>query len=422
MNSPDNPISHAVLVPPAGPVSSPVPAARLKSVDVLRGFDMLWIVGGASIVLALREMSPHPVTNFIATQFTHVRWEGLRFYDVIYPLFLFLVGVSMVFSLDRARTLETRAATVKRILGRGAVLYLLGLFYHGGLTQPWPEVRLSGVLAFIAVCYTCAALITLFSACRVKTIAAIVVALLAGNWAIQTFVPFPDFRLDAPTVAGLAQQAGSASPAAVTAQVPARIAGVYEEGRSLSNHLDYRFLPGRKVNGHFESQGLLSPLGGVAICLLGVLAGWLLKTESIAPRRKVVWLLAGGAAALLLGLLWSLQFPIVKKLWTSSFCLVTSGLSALLLGLFYLVVDVRKWDAWCAPFLWIGMNSITIYMVAEIVRFERIAGRIVGGDVKAFFNQHVATGVGALVQALAGLALALLFVRFLYRRKIFLRV
>ena len=135
-----------------------------------------------------------------------------------------------------------------------------------------------------------------------------------------------------------------------------------------------------------------------------------------------MWLLAGGAAGIALGLLWGMQFPIIKRIWTSSFCLLASGCSAMLLGAFYLIVDVWRWQKWCTPFLWIGMNAITIYMAAALVDFKGIGNRFVGGDVKAFLDTHLATGAGSLVAALVALTLPVLLVRFLYQRKIFLRL
>nr|MBP8258004.1 DUF5009 domain-containing protein [Opitutaceae bacterium] len=193
-------------------------------------------------------------------------------------------------------------------------------------------------------------------------------------------------------------------------------------GYNFSNFVDYRYLPGKKANVYYESQGILSPLGATIICLGGILAALWLRREDILPKRKAAWLAAAGVTAVGVGLLWSLQFPLVKKLWTSSFCLVTSGISALMLAGFYLVVDILRYDRWCAPFLWLGMNSLTIYLGYELIRFERISERLIGADLRAYLDVHLARGAGALLQSLVGLGLALALVRFLYKRRIFLRV
>jgi predicted acyltransferase len=127
-------------------------------------------------------------------------------------------------------------------------------------------------------------------------------------------------------------------------------------------------------------------------------------------------------AGVLLGHWWGLQFPVIKKIWSSSYVLVAGGYSALLLGFFYLVIDVWNWQKWCQPFVWIGMNSITVYLANNLLSFDRVGLRFAGGDVKRFFDQSVTAGVGDLVVALVGLCLAVWFCRFLYRRKIFLRL
>jgi predicted acyltransferase len=160
----------------------------------------------------------------------------------------------------------------------------------------------------------------------------------------------------------------------------------------------------------------------VATCLLGVFAGLLLARADLSQARKLGWLLAAGGLALVVGHLWGLQFPIVKKIWTSSFVLVTAGWSLLLLGAFYYVVDMRQWRRWCEPFIWIGMNPITLYLATSVIGFHGIARRFVGGDIQAFLDNHVAKGLGGLLVALTVLLLLVLFARFLHQRKIFLRV
>jgi predicted acyltransferase len=415
------------MIPAGGPggpaLAAPVTGSgRMMSVDALRGFDMFWIVGAATLVRGLEGMSDNAATRFLAAQLEHATWEGIHFYDVIYPLFLFLIGVSIVYSLDRSLPRERKTTIVARILWRGLLLHAFNFIYNGGFSTRWPDMRVvSGVLAMIAVCYVPAALIYCFFAGRVKIIAAITVALLLGYWALLALVPFPDFHLDQKTIAALAAQAGSTSPAAVSAVVPRRVSGVFEEGRNLSNYLDYRFIPGGMPNRYYENQGLLSPLCAVTICLGGIFAGRLLKNGRIEPRRKVVWLAGAGIAAVALGCLWGLEFPLVKRLWTSSFCLVTGGYSALALALFHLVVDIWKFDRWCQPFVWIGMNPIVIYLTCALVSFQRIAERLVGGDVKAFFNAGC-KGSGTLIVALVSLGLVIILARFLHRRSIFLRV
>ena len=149
----------------------------------------------------------------------------------------------------------------------------------------------------------------------------------------------------------------------------------------------------------------------------------LLQNQTVDDRRKAVFLLSFGVASVALGWLWGSQFPVIKKIWTSSYVLVAGGFSAILLGVFYHIVDVWRWQKWCQPFVWMGMNSITLYMTANLLgEFTRPAQRLASGDVKALFDGHVAEGSGDLMISIIGLLLAFWFARFLYQRKIFLRV
>ncbi|MEO6786175.1 MAG: DUF5009 domain-containing protein [Chthoniobacteraceae bacterium] len=417
------------------PSDIPPPApGRVRSLDALRGFDMFWILGAGTLVNALDKMTAgvRPdatgddlpfiarALRFLSTQFQHVQWEGVRFYDLIFPLFLFIVGVSLVFSLDRALARDGRAKTVGRIVRRSVLLYLLGVFYTGGLSHRWPDITLGGVLHRIAACYLCAALIYVWFASRWKVIASIAASLLVGYWALLTFVPFPDLKLEKSSVEEIAQRIGSHDPAAIAAAVPQRVHGLYEEHRNLANYLDFRFLPGKKMATYYINEGLLSTLPSIAICLFGIFAGRLLKGGADS-RRKVALLFAAGAAGVLLGWLWSFQFPLIKRIWSSSFVLLASGCSAMMLGLFYYIVDVRKWDRWCEPFVWIGMNPITLYLSVRVINYSQVSEMFVGGDVKAFLDAQM-QGLGGLVVAMFALGLVFLLAWFLHRRRIFLRV
>jgi predicted acyltransferase len=166
-------------------------------------------------------------------------------------------------------------------------------------------------------------------------------------------------------------------------------------------------------------------LPAFATGLLGIFAGLLLKNPALPDQKKVAWLLSAGATAVALGWLWGTQFPVIKKIWTSSYVLVAGGYSAMLLAAFFWVVDVKKWRTWCQPFVWIGMNPLTLYLTSNFLGglgFEKFARRLVGGSVKGFLDSHVAAGIGDMVIALVGIGLFLWFARFLYQRKIFLRL
>jgi predicted acyltransferase len=371
---------------PTPSTSAPSAPSRLLSLDALRGFDMFWIIGAEDIVHALRKVSQRGPINFLSDQLQHKPWEGLAFYDLIFPLFIYIVGVSLVFSLSRSLRTAGRAATVRRILKRSVLLLLIGVAYYGGLNQGVEGIRLMGVLQRIALCYLFASLIFCFA--KLRGMIAICAALLVGYWMLLTFVP-----------------------------VPGHGAGSFAEGANLANYLDSRYLPLRKWDGDHDPEGLLSTLPAIATCLLGVFSGLLLSNPRIPQRKKVLTLIAGGIAGVFLGFIWGLQFPVIKKIWTSSYVLVAGGYSCLFLAVFYQVIEVWQRRRWAAPFVWIGMNPITIYLASEVVDFRALAERIAGGPIKGFLGSY-----GDLLITSLALGLSFLLVRFLYQRKIFLRL
>jgi predicted acyltransferase len=371
---------------PAGAESTAAKYARLMSLDALRGFDMFWIVGADALVDALHKLSDDRVIGALAAQLEHAEWAGFHFEDLIFPMFVFIVGVSLVLSLGRTIEQQGRAAAVARILRRAVLLYLLGIFYYGGFSTPFHEIRLLGVLQRIALAYLFAGLLFCFVGTRGRV--AVCAILLLAYWALMTFVPVPGVG-----------------------------AGNFEPGQNLANWVDKQFLPLRKWDGDYDPEGLLSTLPAIANCLLGVFAGELLKSN-LGDRRKVLCLIAGGVTCAALGWLWDIQFPVIKKLWTSSFVLVAVGYSSVLLGLFYLVIDVGKYRLWAQPFVWIGMNPITIYMIHNLVDLGAIANRFVGGDLKTYYLGRY----GDLAVALVEMAITFGICWFLYRRKIFLRL
>jgi predicted acyltransferase len=396
------------------------PTGRIMAIDALRGFDMFWILGANEIVYALKRMSAGPFTTALAGQLEHKDWQGFAFYDLIFPLFVFIVGVSLVFSLTKSIERDGLGRTHVKIVRRFVLLYILALIYSGGVSNEWPEIRLLGVLNRIAICYLFAAII--FCHFRWKGIAGITAGLLIGYWGLMTFVPFPDVRQVDAEGRLLSSQLTVTNVAQLNFNSPRTVHGVFEPGVNLSNYIDQKYLPGKKWDRTWDPEGLLSTIPAIAICLLGVLAGLLLQNKSSSDQRKVQALLVAGAILVGLGFLWGLQFPVIKKIWTSSYVLVAGGYSALLLGVFYLVIEVWQVQRWTKIFVWIGANAITLYLAKNMIDFRKLAARFAGGDVKNFFDSHVATGFGDLVVAAVVLALIIFLARFLYQRRIFLRV
>lgn len=372
------------------PSVPPPPVARLVSLDALRGFDMLWIVGADAIGGALHRLEGGPWVRGLARQMEHAAWEGFHFYDLIFPLFLFMVGVAIPLSLDRIVAREGMRAALGRIARRTLLLYVLGIFYYGGLATPLAEIRLLGVLQRIALCYAAASLLYLWL--RPRGLVATAVALLGGYWALLTFVPVPGFG-----------------------------AGDFAEGRNLANWFDAQFLPLRKWSGTHDPEGILSTLPAIASCLIGVLASLALRRPAARPSHHSLMLGLAGLALLAVGWAWSWQFPVIKNLWTSSYVLVAGGWSLLLMAGFHLTIDVWGWRRWAEPFVWVGSNALLIYLVSNVVDFARLSERFAGGDVaRALDAWH--PGLGGLGLALTGAALCFLLCGVLYRRKIFVRL
>lgn len=365
------------------------PGERLTSIDALRGFDMFWIVGGDAAARAICKWWGSPASLRLGEQFEHVAWEGFRFYDLIFPLFLFLVGVVLPFSLRKyASGAHPRAHAVQRTARRVVLLFLLGLIYNGLLQFHFDTLRLTGVLQRIAVCYGMAAVIFLFTTVRMQAVAFL--AILVGYWALLMFVPSPE----------------------------SKARGDLSKQTNLAGYVDRSVFKGRIKESYYgrgDNEGVISTIPAVATALLGVLAGhWLLSDRN--RWIKALGLAAAGGACLGLGLLWGQSFPIIKNLWTSSFVLVAGGWSLLLLSLFYTIIDVLELRAWAFFFVVIGVNAITIYMAKAIIPFDRISRFFLGGVV-----EHSGS-FGPVIVPIGILAIEWLLLLHLYRNRIFLRV
>jgi predicted acyltransferase len=280
-----------------------------------------------------------------------------------------------------------KSAALARTARRVVLLFLLGLIYNNLLQFHFDTLRMTGVLQRIAVCYGITALIFLFT--KVRTQVILFVAILLGYWAVLMYVPSPESR-----------------------------AGDLSMETNLAGYLDRHYLPGKIYKAYYgygDNEGLLSTIPAVATTLLGVLAGhWLLSDRN--RWAKAAGLVIMGLACLGLGMLWSRDFPIIKILWTSSYVLVAGGWSLLLLALFYTVIDVIRFRAWAFPFVVIGVNAITIYIGKEIIPFDVMSERLLGGVVR------YSGSFGPLVVPIGVLVLEWLFLLHLYRNRIFLRV
>lgn len=394
MSTSESTVVAVNAAPESAAAVAPARSQRVMSLDALRGFDMFWIVGGEGVFVALdaatRGKPFHQPFAVMAWQLDHSAWAGFRFYDLIFPMFVFMVGASLVFSLGKLIATRGRLVAIRRVILRSAVLYLFGILYYGGFSKGYlgaHDIRLMGVLQRIALAYLFAGV--LFCFLRPKPLVIVTASLLVAYWGVMTFVRAPG----EPHVS-------------------------FAEGHNIANWIDAHYLPGRKWDGDHDPEGLLSTVPAIATCLLGVFAGLLLRDGKQRPSQKALWLIGAGVISVALGLLWGLQFPVIKKLWTSSFVLVAGGYSSILLGVFYMVIDVWKVRFWAYPFVWIGMNAITLYLIHELFSFPELADRFFGGQLGRDLFKNYAPVASATLAVLFVFMLA----RFLYKRQIFLRV
>jgi len=374
---------------------------RLLSLDALRGFDMFWIMSGEGVMHALAKATNWPVLLWMSGQLHHTVWNGITFYDMIFPLFLFIAGVSMPYSMynkiSDAGVTEPRflpPSKKRKIYGsmirRTVILLFLGMVVNGLFKlNGYEQTRFASVLGRIGLAWFFAGLIYLNF--NIKQQLAWFGALLLGYWAAMMLVPVPGYG-----------------------------AGVLTMNGSLESYIDRLLLPGRLHDKIHDPEGVLSTVPAVGTAMLGIFTGQFLKYNS--PRwpmwKKGVTLFIAGLILIGAGSLWNLTFPVNKRLWTSSFVLFVGGWSLILLSVFYLIIDVGGYRKWAFPFVIIGVNSILIYLAAEgMIDFQHTANFFFGGLI-----QYVSPNWQAVWQAIAIVITQLALLYFLYRNKIFLRI
>ena len=381
---------------------------RLMSLDALRGADMLFIMGGASLVAALCALFGAK-DCWLATQMTHVAWHGFRHHDTIFPLFLFLAGVSWPFSYaSQVAKGRTTAAILLKMAFRVVALVFFGLATSDFFAFKVESFRYDSVLAHIAVCWAGAALLSIFvKSWKVRLL--IAGGLLVVHWALLFFFTAPD-----------ATALLVSTDPAVAKKVAAYAAygtDNFSFTGNIAGWVDRTFMPGRLYEGIFDPDGLLAKVSGIPLAMMGVLAGELLRSKSFSGNRKALLLLAAGLGALALTFCWMPWCPVNKKIWTSTFVLASAAYALFALALFYWIIDVRGWRRWAFFFRVIGMNAITIYLLMRIVQFRAIS--------KFFFSGVAGLGEGAwpnVVLITGQILLEWLLLWWLYRKSTFLKV
>ena len=366
------------------PESLPV-GERVASIDALRGFDMFWIMGGEIIFKSLDPIFHSPATQFLSTQLEHVEWLGFRFYDIIMPLFVMLAGISMPFSISRRLGKNhSKSALWPHIIKRFILLWIIGMAVQGNLlTYDLAQFKFySNTLQSIAIGYLIASVFILYINVRGQVLATI--GLMLTYWIAMAVIPVPGIG-----------------------------AGSYTPHENLALFIDKAVL-GKFQDGTTYSW-ILSSLNFGATVMLGVFAGYILKS-GVTGKHKVVLLLGFGVGFLLLGKLWHPFHPIIKHIWTGSFVLFSGGIIYLLMAVFYLVIDVWKFQKGSKFFIIIGTNSIIAYTGWHLFNF---------GYVAAIFTNGLKDRTGdwfALIHSTLAFLIAFLILRHMYRYKIFIKV
>ncbi|WP_428331463.1 acyltransferase family protein [Mucilaginibacter sp.] len=368
---------------------------RLYSLDALRGFDMFWIMGADEILYSMAHASKSPFWNTLAQQFTHPDWNGFHVYDLIFPLFLFMAGVSTPFSVGRELEKgKSREQLLLRVIKRTIILIVLGLVVNNGLKiQPFADIRFPSVLGRIGIAYMLANIIYLYA----KEWALIFwfCFFIVGYYLLLKFTSAPGFAHG-----DLTPQGNFAS---------------YVDRTILPGKLYVPF-PNTKISMH-DPEGLFSTIPAISTGILGILAGLTLKKKTLSQNAKAVRLAVAGIVLLILAQIWNLDFPINKNLWSSSFVLHVGGLSLLLMSLFYYVIDVMGYKKWAFFFKVIGMNSILIYISGHFIKWNYTNNSFFG-----WIGQLAGDPYNAVIMAITFVLIKWVFLYYLYQKKTFLRV
>ncbi len=358
---------------------------RILSVDVLRGFDMIWIIGVKKIFKGLDDVCDTPLTNWIFSQLDHAEWYGFTFYDIIMPLFLYVVGIAMVYSMrKRLSTNPSKPALWKHIAIRFALLWILGMAVQGKLlTYDIDQIKLfSNTLQAIAAGYLLASAIILYLPVVYQIGATI--GLMLIYWGVFAWVPVPGVG------AGLYTPEGN-----IAIWIDRLLLGTFQDGTTYT--------------------WILSSLNFGATTMLGVFTGYLLQSQK-KPLQKFYHLGGAGVVLILLAYIWMPWHPLIKHLWTGSFVLFSGGICLLMLAACYFVIDVLQFRKWTMFFVVVGSNAIAAYVSASIFDYRLIAKVFVGG-----LERYVGPWYPFLL-ALGGFLVLYAVLWHFYKHKIYIKI
>lgn len=372
---------------------------RLMSLDVLRGLDLFFLVGLESVM--------HPLASAIDTEgfhdfmwnFSHVEWEGFSPWDLVMPLFLFMSGVSIPFAMSNYRKGADKSGLCQRLLKRVALLWIFGMICQGNLRGLDPDriYLYSNTLQTIAVGYLFTVIFYLFTSWRTQ--AGIAVLLLLGYWGAMKWVTVDGFG------------GGNYTPDLNLAEwIDRTVLGRFRDGASVEEGV-VQFAP------WYRYTWILSSLNFIVTVMTGCFAGQILRHVSFKPNQKALLLAAVGAVLVAAGWLWNIEFPVIKKLWTSSMVLVSSGYCFLLMAVSYYIVDVkglRRGTEWLRVY---GMNSIMAYMLAQCINFRSVAHSLFHG-----VEQYIGPAWYQVLMAASCSIIIYVILWRMYKLRIFLRV
>jgi len=373
------------------------PSQRLVFLDVVRGMTIAFMIlvnNNGSEQLAYWPLK-------------HADWNGWTPTDLVFPTFLFLVGITIVLSIaSRIARGEPRISLFSHALQRAATLFSLGILIHGFPNYPLATLRIYGVLQRIALCYLVATVLYLWNR-RVITLVGVSIACLLGYWILTRWVPIPEFGM------------------------PGRDFPFLDKDINWVSVVDRRLFPGRLLENTRDPLGLISTIPAIATCLFGVLTGLWLRTAR-GMREKAAGLLAGAIAGLVLGGLWGIWFPINKRLWTSSYVVFAAGWTLLVIFICYLVIDIRKHQgAWTYPWKVFGSNAIFAYAFAELLSIVLEVIHVGGNGSMMSLKELIYTRIfspvvnpsfGSLLYSLSYVLVCFVPCLVLFRKRIFIKI
>lgn len=376
---------------PAQPVAEalPIPTKRLLSIDTLRGLDMLMIAGAGAFISQLYGKTGWAWVDALAMQFEHPPWNGFTFYDFIFPLFLFIAGLSLPFSLNKGLALGmSKSDLYKKAFKRMLILIALGILYKNAPIPflDWSKIRVVSVLGRIGFAGFVATVLYLNFGFQKRIFW--IGGLLLFYYAALYLIPVPGYG-----------------------------AGDLSFEGNLTGWIDRTFLPGRLLQGTYDELGLFTQIPALCLTVLGSLAGDMLRRADHDDYMKLRNLAIGGVICLAIAAVWSLHFPINKHLWTSSFIMLTGGMAFLTFALFYWVIDILNFRRWTFFFMVVGLNSLTIYLAYRLIDFGHTSTLLFQG---LYINTPEPWH--PVFESLGALALVWIFLYILYRLKIFVKI